>query len=436
MKQGRFFLCVLFMLTAGSLSAQYEYSPFVEDGKSWDYEYGEWVLTYLMDGDTIIDGKHYKPVYERYGQEADYTYLCAVREVDRRVFALYAGEDSERMLFDFALSKYLDECVDERGQVSRLLGCEGVMTSDGKKRRCEHVFRFHPDDEFFMTGTIIWMEGVGTPHYLPFVKDMIAGSKLIGCYKDGVCIAVAGDSFNLTEDFWPPLSSKSLVSEGRRWCYSYKDHTGGEFTDICQWVEGDTLVGNISYKKVYERNAVRHHNANAHLCGLLRQDSCDVYWYYLQSQEEWRIMRQGMARSSQEYDQCELYLPSMQAMGSCSMILARNISSADHTYRCMNLQDPEGNVSRWVEGIGYEDHGLYFDPECQEYELVAVYDGDECIYGSAIEKSVVPNNVNTPRITRNVNNGVSPIFDLQGRRLQGRPEKGVYIQNGKKRVVR
>ena len=28
----------------------------------------------------------------------------------------------------------------------------------------------------------------------------------------------------------------------------------------------------------------------------------------------------------------------------------------------------------------------------------------------------------------------TPIFDLQGRRLSGKPEKGVYIQDGKKFV--
>ena len=30
----------------------------------------------------------------------------------------------------------------------------------------------------------------------------------------------------------------------------------------------------------------------------------------------------------------------------------------------------------------------------------------------------------------------SPIFDLQGRRLSGKPEKGIYIQDGKKRIVK
>ena len=408
------------------------YFPFVEEGKRWDYEYGEQVLTYLMQGDTIIGDKQYKAVYERQGQEADFTYLCAVREADRRVFVLYSGDESERLLYDFALSEYYDECVDESGMVSRLLLYRGIFTTDGNKRRSEGVFRFHPDDEIIMTGTILWIEGIGTPDYLPFTKNGWAGSKLLGCYKKGVRIAVRDDMFNnYAHDLWP-LPSKPLVCEGRKWTYKNSKGT----PNICQWIEGDTLVGDVSYKKVFELNAARYHDKFTHLCGLLRQDSGDVYWYSLQSQEERKIMRQGMARLDHEYDQCELYLPSMNENVTCSMIQARNLSSEDHTYRCMNLQDPEGNVSRWVEGIGYEDHGLYFDPECQEYELVAVYDGDECIYRSVIDDSVIPDGVSTPQTPRNADMGVPPVFDLQGRYLHEKPERGIYIQDGKKKVVK
>jgi len=41
--------------------------------------------------------------------------------------------------------------------------------------------------------------------------------------------------------------------------------------------------------------------------------------------------------------------------------------------------------------------------------------------------------VSSPSATRHT---PSPIFDLQGRRLSGKPQKGVYIQDGKKRVVK
>jgi hypothetical protein len=39
-------------------------------------------------------------------------------------------------------------------------------------------------------------------------------------------------------------------------------------------------------------------------------------------------------------------------------------------------------------------------------------------------------------IKSNTPNSGGAIFDLQGRRLSATPAKGIYIQNGKKRIVR
>ena len=66
--------------------------------------------------------------------------------------------------------------------------------------------------------------------------------------------------------------------------------------------------------------------------------------------------------------------------------------------------------------------------------LLSCYDGDECIFNieefsnavSSIEASVN----DAPKIGRATLD--EPIYDLQGRRLSAKPQKGLYIQNGKK----
>ena len=67
-----------------------------------------------------------------------------------------------------------------------------------------------------------------------------------------------------------------------------------------------------------------------------------------------------------------------------------------------------------------------------EYYLDAVYDGDECIF----ERQ----DFTRPAVTAIKDIGMerpndNALFDLQGRRLLSKPKKGVYIENGRKRVV-
>jgi hypothetical protein len=63
----------------------------------------------------------------------------------------------------------------------------------------------------------------------------------------------------------------------------------------------------------------------------------------------------------------------------------------------------------------------------------AVYDGDECIF----ERQ----DFSRPAVTaikdiESVHPVKNTLYDLQGRRLSTKPSKGVYIENGKKWVVK
>jgi len=101
----------------------------------------------------------------------------------------------------------------------------------------------------------------------------------------------------------------------------------------------------------------------------------------------------------------------------------------------------------WIEGIGDLVCGpfcLYNFPitnqesgedfEKVEPQLLSVYDGDKCIFTLDAYKAAITSGISTVFIPGNA--GADVFFDLQGRRLAAKPVKGMYIQGGRKYVVR
>lgn len=123
------------------------------------------------------------------------------------------------------------------------------------------------------------------------------------------------------------------------------------------------------------------------------------------------------------------------------------ITSEGFTYRrfnlnailWMNAEEPlyHYNNGYWTEGIGCSKGLLkttgWFNPGGVT-KLISCYDGDICIFkADAIDDSGTVS-IDKPIQLGAVKLGV--IHDLQGCRLTGKPTKGIYIQNGKKVVVK
>ena len=136
----------------------------------------------------------------------------------------------------------------------------------------------------------------------------------------------------------------------------------------------------------------------------------------------------------------------------------RQVSVKGQNRRCLDMYyyscigDPEEGeelvviggyyvADYWIEGIGctgYPHNLFWFDIIGNYPLLVSVYDGDKCIFDIEEFGSIVATSVrDIPKATneRNISPD-APIYDLQGRRLSATPQKGVYIQNGKKKLVK
>ena len=92
----------------------------------------------------------------------------------------------------------------------------------------------------------------------------------------------------------------------------------------------------------------------------------------------------------------------------------------------------------WVEGIGGRKYGIFaswHDPvpgSLRTIRIISVYDGNECIFKEEdFQKSAYTTDVK--KVMSNVLRD-EPFYDLQGRKLQRAPRRGIYILGGKKYI--
>ena len=410
---------------SGRLLAQDSgYMPLVVEGRRWDYEDNGKEFSYIIRGDTVIGGKSYKKVYQVWDDGNDSHYFASLRESDRRVYAVRDSQTQEEMLYDFALSLKLDEIEYDETHIYRTLTTTGTRCTDGNLHRNTLFSIFNTASIYETSTAYLWVEGVGAPFYQLFSPTGFrTGDEVcvfLACYQEDNCIYEYNDMFISPEIVGWPLPCKPLLRQGRRWNYRYCAADVSQQVDVRQWLEGDTTVAGNKYMKLYEVRG----DEGAHVRGLLREDSCYIYWYDQEANTERLVMKQGMGKN----EQMELCIPAA-AQENCRMVLARNIGSADYTYRRQGFETPSGDTILWIEGIGYEDCGLSFGPDHGCYELLSVCDGDECIYGTEIVVPPLPDEIVAPKVSRTAS---SVLYDLQGRRVQGTPQRGLYIRDGKK----
>ena len=105
----------------------------------------------------------------------------------------------------------------------------------------------------------------------------------------------------------------------------------------------------------------------------------------------------------------------------------------------------DGNKECWIEGIGNSKTGPFYPYfldliightipiSYRGMKLMSVYDGDVCIFEY---DDLFGKGTSVPDITSTETTESTGIYDLQGRRLSGKPARGIYIENGKKIAIK
>lgn len=148
-------LCSFFLLKAQN----YEYIPFVNEGYVWSYcdvwkveidKYNLYFSQFKFRGDTTITDIRYKKLYKQDCTSNNLYYMGSIREENKKVYAIYSGEQLERLIYNFNLvvgdsiqSPYNDS------HYFKVTKIDTIEVAKGKRKRIK-------------LGFDTWIEGVGT----------------------------------------------------------------------------------------------------------------------------------------------------------------------------------------------------------------------------------------------------------------------------------
>lgn len=435
-------LLLLFLasLLASHSASSREYLPMLKDGKRWMYyytnHYYELNIYYTLKGDTIIDGKKWFKVYS---QSIDQwtgnllipeKYTGALLEEDGRVYRIDVNRKEKELVCDFNLEK------GARSEPSQdriwIVTDVSYIYVNGVIRKCLTLtWKDFFDNQNWKE---YWVEGIGSNNSL-----MPASISFMACYEDNHCIFTSKNLTGMPDTKVTPKQDQ-LVSEGRQWWYRNDDMSVSVYgVDSRMVLKGDTAIAGITWKKLYY---IKTPGSVPVYRKALREENGRVYELPDGGQERLLLdFTLGVG---------DRYTPDGSEDRFLEVVAVDTILSAGIARRRLILQQyvnkVETNLTTWTEGVGSEcgidqpalwsDWGVLYQNghHTFNYYLLSFYgcadkDG-ECIYG------MIPSNETA--ITKIPFKPRSKVhsYDLQGRRLMEKPEKGVYIENGKKYLTK
>ena len=415
-----------------SLDAFYKYvnvdNPFVVDGKTWQCarlqplsEEVEYTVKYTIQGDTLINGDVWKKLLCN-GQ-----YESALYEYGKTVYEMNAGQTVPHKLYQFGLSAG-DTCLTQSAgwtdpsvlSYIKILSTDSVKQAGYSYYTCD-VKEYTGGEE---TGRDTWVEGVGSFTY-PTANIAYPGNSyaLISCtWPDGrQYITEYGKKYLEEQD----KDYEPFLVEGKEW----RVHSRGSIglmTDLNEYykIDGDTLVGDRTYKKVYchEEGTIdgKPVSSKVEPSYLMYEDGRKVYYVVTGKDNDPKLL----------YD---FGLNPDESFGNTDYVLERidTVAQSGQDYAKYSLTTSGQNTVTWIEGVGST-----IDLLCSTEMLVGATmdlvsctwpDGRQYIteYGKKYLEGI--------RSIKNEEKN-NAIYDLQGRRVENPKQGEIYIQNGKKYI--
>ena len=486
----RFIIIIATLLMTVSSWAQYQYCPFVEDGKQWVITFQGDTIRQFIKGDTIIQGHKCKIWWQQdvrwliYSPGICEEYLPVyVFEEERRVSFFFDGDTSPRLFFDFnaEVGDTLEICTpsihvfntmsdivmgDNPHYDNYTDGWTGklIVRSIGYNINGGRIAKCFLYDILFNSGSwgnfaylpIYMIEGVGNytvPAYpvgalgnvIPFLQTCVVGDKTIYNIKEQ-------GMGTLDADYTP------MCVQGKTWNYihHYVDAEGVHDEPYSYVVDGQQSYGPFWNTQV--NNLIRIDDRdNKSVFGLV--ESGRQVMIRNPQQRHWNLLFDfGLSNIGQTYDIGHTY-----GYGEDFIMLERidTIEVRGNKFRRMILQhrtvhdgqvaqvthtQPTDNVQReiWVEGIGSQRYGIEpssHEPSSQDnYSyFVSCYENGQCIFTAEdFTTGLTETDVSHCKYDSSVINshdGIKQLyFDLTGRRLAAPPAHGLYIEDGRVRV--
>lgn len=425
----------LFNILPLVLFGQELYKSFLEEGKVWTYRYyngmtgREFYESLAVSGDTIIGKKGYKRIVD----VETGGYRCGMREDEQRVFVTYPNTSDESLLYDFGLNVG-----------DALVGTELTVVAVDTIVVGNHAFRALDVRTSGDEWPNWWVEGIGGMYYLTTnIERMGNNYSFSSCQSNGEKLFTNKDFQTLGTTPSSHKNYDSVVSESRLWTMDMKMRLDPKEYNI-NWetemkLAGDTIINGIHFMRRYyrdwqkgEEKPERWITTNEYV----GQDGSKVYIY----DDLFKTMKLDIDFSLNDGDKIVVYDEEPNNVFYFVVTAASDTileSSTDRTpRRCLHVQMEQfpDVTDVWIEGIGsltYAVSGVmqFFATGGADFKLTKCTDGDVVLFeGKGFETSI--HSMGSPQLS------LGALYDLSGRKVQGTPPKGVYIQNGKKHVVK
>ncbi len=227
---------------------------------------------------------------------------------------------------------------------------------------------------------------------------------------------------------------ESVLKEGKVWCYQWEIVANPIYDKIYRYTEislkGDTLIDGITFRRVYQRQVSEEGASDE---GWMPEDywigerDSEIYTYEIFT-KECKLLLDFSMETGETFNKAGTQW-SVTAVSDTIL----DSSTDRRVRRCLNVADTE-NTNRtdfWIEGIGSLSTGLVRsdDLEGAVPHLVSCMEGTVSLF---VFQSISSGVASVPQL-RTIDKSSS--YDLQGRRLKGIPQRGMYIKDGKKKVV-
>ena len=404
-----------------------DYRPMLVNGRTWNlrfphrYYYDTIYQTKTLAGPVEFDGKQ----CFRYGDEGDAEYYY---EEDKKVYSY-----SEKVVFPRWYQEY---------DFGLKVGESDVLSIDSVEIDGQLYKRF------FLSRPDIWIEGIGgmrhglhaSTGYYPI--SYMGFSEVLSVYDGDKCLCILDD---FTKPAYNASVKESLLSAEKTWVLAQRKAdatTGDAYEEVADFTlkEFYEYSRDIPLRKVYSEHEILPIPNNWHALYLGQRDD-KVYLLRL-------IETDGdmpnpsplpvMDFSLKEGDTYRQYDFDMERFTDYVVTAVTDTiigSSTDKTVRkCLHVQQADAPQRKdiWVEGIGSLTYGFY-----GMYGPFLGYKGSalvDCVKGDAIfYHNDTPSSATAIKKDKMDS---SYIHDLQGRRVNSLSAKGIYIQNGRKVVVK
>ena len=205
----------------------------------------------------------------------------------------------------------------------------------------------------------------------------------------------------------------SHLKEGKRWVFNRTNDWDVDY-DYSYTIEGDTLIGDNAYRKVYEVNEFSYKDEQPHYRAALREDGLKVFMVDRDHPAEDEFLLY-------DFEQGETYVYD-EIVHQC--VAQDEISVKGREYRRMTIrelseEDRQGSDMFLVEGIGLQYCDLlepcgWTYPGSFVTSMLSCWEGDECIFTLSDFDGSSPTGI-SDRLYDASAELLQGVYDLQGR---------------------